>query len=116
MNLWGHAARTKAYYDRNDFKEFYKITEDVDALLQRWQVSLKDNSIRSYIEFVSYEFIDLFNYKGQLYKLIGRENTDKVIAWVMANKPRLQDAFFHFEKREPELAQQASDVLYILEH
>ncbi len=113
---WGNMTRNRNYYSRLDFKELYNVIGNIDLMLEQWQVSLKDNSIRNYIDFVNYEFTDLFNYKGQLYKLIGRENTDKVIAWIMANKPRLQDAFFHFEKTEPELAQQASDVLYILEH
>ena len=113
---WQYAAKTKSYYDRYDFKEFYKVVGDVNIMLERWQVSVKDKSIYSYIEFVSYEFTNLFNYKGDLFKLLGREGTDKVIAWIMANKPRLQDAFFYFEKTDPGLAQKASDVLYILEH
>lgn len=113
---WQYSTKAKKYYDGHDFREFYKVIEDIDVMLTRWHVTLKDNSIRSYIEFVNDEFVNLFNYKGDLYKLLGRENVDKVIAWTMANKPRLQDAFFHFENTEPEMAQKASDVLYILEH
>ncbi|MBS1611254.1 MAG: hypothetical protein JST49_00375 [Bacteroidetes bacterium] len=116
IQWWEHIANERTYYDRGDFIELYKVIGDIDVMLGKWKVEAKSKSIIVFIEFIYNEFSDLHSYKGELYKLLGREGAYKTTAWALHQKHTLQEAFFYMEETEPYMAERASNALYILEH
>lgn len=107
---------SKSYFVSFEFAELYELKGDMQMLLNGWKISLDNNSIRNFVDFVTSEYSDLANHRGKLHKQIGEQNVRKLLIWVGENKPLIQEAFFKYSDSDKEFAEEASNALYILEN
>ncbi|HLP51858.1 MAG TPA: hypothetical protein VK154_13310 [Chitinophagales bacterium] len=112
---WADVAAHKNWFNKELFIEALKRTGDIKPLLQSWVINEKDNSIRNIVNFIHFHFIDVIK-PAYLFKQMEQADRLYFIKWINRQTPLLENAFFHFEKKDPEFAQEISNALYILEH
>jgi len=113
--LWHYNTISKVYFNKELFVEAVNRSNNINLLLSNWVVSTDNTSIRNFVNFVYYHLNDLAQ-PANLFKLITPEDRKQTISWATKQLPVLENAFFHFEKNDPEFAQEISNALYILEH
>lgn len=94
--------------------DLYKVTGDMDLLLSKWNISIDDNSIRNYTDFVWSDYNDL-NGERKHFKELDESAADKFLHWVQSQAAILEQAFFHFETIDTDLANHISVTLFIIE-
>lgn len=112
---WADVAINKPEFDGHLFVEVLKRTSAIETMLNSWKIDIKTNSIYNLVDFIHHSFTDVVN---SAFKFKQFNTGDKLyfVKWVNRQTPLLENAFFHFEKKDPEFAQEISNALYILEH
>lgn len=111
---WKNLVVHESYFNDEKFIEIYERIKDIDFMLDAWKIQFNDNSIRSLIDLIYYKLHDLKKGKDN-FKKLGKEDKIKFINWVYDKKEILEEAFFYFDEKEPDLAGKISNSLYILE-
>lgn len=111
---WTNSTKHKSYFDRELLIEISKKIGDISTLLDKWVLNFEDNSFTNFIEFV-YEDINNIMLKKPPYKEFNPLTTDNMLRWILSKKDLVEEGFFKFEKSNPDLAEQISNVLYIME-
>ncbi len=112
---WGDQTKHKSYFDKEAFTEIYKLTGDIEQLLNRWTVSIKDNSFLNFIDLVYNYYNDLTGKKTE-FRELDNASIEKLIEWIKGNSKNLETGFFHFADKDSELAEKISTTQYIFEH
>lgn len=111
---WNDMIKSKSYFDKEVFIQIYRLTKDLDQLLENWKVDLSDAGFSVYVDCVEDCYNDLV-YGGSDFKDFKREDLDKLINWIKANSGMLETGYFHFEENDKEFAEKISMTLYIFE-
>lgn len=111
---WANAVQHKPYYDSELLVEVHKHIGDIDSLLNLWKLSFENNSFKNFVELV--EDFHSITHRHFHYKELDKASAEKLVQWIMDKKNVLEEGFFYFEAREPELAQRISNAFYVLEH
>jgi hypothetical protein len=111
---WKHAITQKSYFDCELLIEIYKLTHELKKLLDVWQISTSNNSFNNLLDFIEADFHNLLN-SSKSFKELDSTSKDHFIQWVSQRKTDLENGFFELEKKNPELAERASNGLYVLE-
>lgn len=101
IQWWARIANERSYYDKSDFVELYNVIGDIDLMLSKWNIDAKSKSVLVFIDFVYYGFNDLYNYKGDLFKLLGREGVDKMVAWACSKRKHSKKRFSTLKRKTP---------------
>jgi len=105
----------KSYFDKEAFIEIKKLIGDIDQLLDRWKISLDDNSFSNFVELVHNYYNDLAG-KRKDFREIDDNSSDKILKWIKKNSGILEKGFFHFADKDHKLAEKISLTQYIYEH
>lgn len=111
---WENLVRTKSGIDKETFIEIYKLTKNVDQLLESWTLSFHDHSFSNYVDFIYKYYFGLKN-KGTDFKEIDLGDAVKITDWIKLNTPELEAGFFYFEATDRAFAERISTALYMLE-
>lgn len=111
---WADAVRCKSYYDKELLIEIGSRIGSSGVLLNRWELSFSNNSFKNFVELVEDFHSIIHRHFG--YKKMDEASVEQIIRWVTDKKSILEEGFFVFEAKEPELAQRISNALYLLEH
>jgi len=112
---WSEQTKHKSYFDKEAFTEIYKLTGDIEQLLNRWTVSIEDNSFSNFVDLVYNYYNDLIGKKTE-FRELDNASIEKLIEWVKDNSKHLETGFFHFADKDSELAEKISTTQYIYEH
>lgn len=112
---WTNATKHNSCFDCEAFTEIYKSTGDIDQLLNRWTISIEDNSFSNYVDFVYSHYNDLTG-KRTGFREMDDASIEKLLKWIKDNSKLLESGFFHFAERDSELAEKISVSQYIFEN
>ncbi|MCG2614729.1 hypothetical protein LZZ85_10575 [Terrimonas sp. NA20] len=112
---WEDMVRSKPYFDKEAFTGIYKLTDDIDRLLDIWTIDLNDHSFSNFVDFVYSYFSDLKGKRAE-FKDLDNAEIDKIINWTKANSGYFETGFFYFLDKDNELAEKASIAQFIFEH
>lgn len=115
FSWWENILRYKDYFDHEIFVEIYKLTQDIDQLINHWIIKFDENSFISFINLIEDYFYDLKNDRKE-FKEFTNIDTEKFIKWIDENAIKLEDGFFYFESKDSKLQKRISNSLYIYEH
>lgn len=111
---WTNLIKNKSYFDKEAFTEIYKLTGNINQLLDRWKINFDDNSFKNFVELIYDYYNDLTNKKKE-FKELDEVSIKKLIEWIKLNSGKLENGFFYFEEKDKELAEKISTTLYIFE-
>ncbi|GAO44796.1 hypothetical protein [Flavihumibacter petaseus] len=111
---WTDTTRNKPYFDKEAFTEIYKLTGEMEQLLNRWTISIEDNSFSNYVDLVYNYYNDLTGKRSE-FREIDNSSVEKLIKWIKDNSKHLETGFFHFADKDSELAEKISTTQYIYE-
>lgn len=112
---WTDTVKHKSYFDKEIFTGIYKLTGDIEQLLNRWTVSIEDNSFSNYVDLIYSYYHDLTDKKTE-FKEVDHDSIEKLIKWIKDNSKLLETGFFYFANRDSVLAEKISTTQYIYEH
>jgi len=111
---WETQFQNKTRFDQHALMDLYTVMGTIDALLGVSKISFEDNSIRSYSDSVQSYYVDLIG-KRKEFKDLDEVSAEKLLHWMQSNAVVLEQAFFHFENLDADLAQDLSIALFIIE-
>lgn len=114
MAWWTDLLKNKSYFDKEAFTEIFKLTGNINQLLDRWKINFDDNSFKNFVELIYDYYNDLTNKKKE-FKDLDEVSIEKLIEWIKLNSGKLENGFFYFEETDKELAEKISTTLYIFE-
>jgi hypothetical protein len=111
---WKNRIATQSYFDHEAFTGIYKITGDLDQMLECWETDFLKNGFRVLVDFIDHYYFDLI-YEGKNFKDLKEDDIKKINSWIGKNKTSLEEGFFYFENRDAEFAENISNALFIVE-
>jgi hypothetical protein len=112
---WEDLIQTRDFYDTQPFFEILKLTNNnIDKLLELWQIDVHHRSFRNYVDFIFDQYYNLVNTRGD-FKNMDLSTCEKLKVWIRKNSPTLEAGYFYFESTDQEFAAKISDALYVLE-
>jgi hypothetical protein len=112
---WTNTTKHNSYFNKEAFTEIYKLTGDIEQLLNSWTISIEDNSFSNFVDLVYNYYNDLTGKKTE-FREIDNASVEKLIKWIKDNSKHLEIGFFHFADKDSELAEKISTTQYIYEH
>lgn len=112
---WEYYLEKKTYFDKDLFYGIYKLTKDIDQLLQLWKVDITENSFIIYVDFIQNYYQDFINKKDE-FKDLDETDCNKFLKWIKKNAKNLENGFYHFENQDQRFAREISDALYVFDH
>ena len=111
---WENELQNKGEFNEELFIECYTLMGDLNALLSKWIINFSDFSFITYIDFIQNHLYSLIQ-KDKEFKVLKDKDRELFIKWMKQESKHLEDGYFHFEENNKELAQKASNALYIIE-
>lgn len=111
---WEHSIATQSYFDLETFTGIYKVSGDLDKMLECWKTDIRENGFKILIDCVENYYVDLM-YDGKNFKDFKSDDIKKINSWIVKNKTNLEEGFFYFENRDAEFADRVSYVLSMVE-
>ncbi len=111
---WTDVVKHKTYFDKEVFTEIYKLTNNIEQLLNRWTISFSDNSFSNFVDLIHNYYNDLTNKKKE-FKDFDDASIGKLKLWIQEKSECLEKGFFHFADIDRELADKISTTQYIYE-
>ncbi|MFC3161088.1 hypothetical protein SAMN05443633_101164 [Chryseobacterium arachidis] len=112
---WEYYLKKMTYFDNDLFYGIYKLTKDIDQLLQLWNVNITENSFIIYVDFIQNHYQDFINEKDRS-KDFDEKDYDKFLKWSKENVKNLEIGFYLYENENQRFAREISDALYVFEH
>ena len=118
LDWWNDLIQRKPEFDSEAFMEISDRLENVQLLLDKWNITFNDNSFKCLINFIYYDLNELNTYhKLFTYKNIHPDTITKINAWLIKNTDQVEQGFFRYEKSDKEFAKKISvsyDMLKVL--
>jgi len=111
---WADLIEKKSYFDKEAFIEICKLTNNIDEILKRWNLSQHDNSFLNYVDLVYNYYSDL-NANRIEFKELDNSKTDKLLNWINENSNLLETGFFNYADKNKAIAEKISITQYIFE-
>lgn len=111
---WADICMHTDEFSESLFIETLNRTGSIETMLNLWKPEAKGNSIKQLVDFVYLSFTGLINSNSPKSPL-SPEQSSYLKKWANNQATILTNAFFNYEKEDPEFAQKISDALYILE-
>ena len=109
LEWWKDLIKTKPYFDHDAFIWIYKITGNLEQMLNYWETEVKKNG---FVVLVDCIYCDtLFDFKE-----LNTEDLDKINSWIRKKSELLEQGFFYFEKINESFTNTISNALFILEN
>jgi len=89
---WTDITRNKSFFDKEAFTEIYKLTGDIEQLLNRWRITIENNSFSNYVDLVYNYYNDLTGKKTE-FREIENASIEKLIRWIKNNSKLLETGF-----------------------
>lgn len=112
---WKYFLERQTYFDKDLFYGIYKLTKNIDKLLQIWKVDITQNNFVVYVDFLKYYYQDFINENDE-FKDFNEIDGDKFLKWIKENAKHLEAGFYHYENKDQRFAREISDALYVFEH
>jgi hypothetical protein len=112
---WEYFLEKKTYFDKDLFYGIYRLTNDIDQLLQSWKVNITKNNFVIYVDFIQYYYQDFINKKHE-FKDFDETDFNKFLKWIKENAKDLEAGFYYYENQDRRFATEISDALYVFEH
>ncbi|MEJ5105015.1 hypothetical protein WH267_14870 [Chryseobacterium sp. MYb328] len=111
---WQYRIATQSYFDHETFTGIYKISGDLDKILECWNTNIRENGFKILVDCIDNYYSDLI-YDGKIFKDFKSEDIKKINSWIVKNKTNLEEGFFYFENKDVEFAETVSNVLFTVE-
>ncbi len=115
IEWWTDNARTQSHFDKEVFFEIFKLTKNINLLLDRWTIDVAEKSFLKYVDFMHDHYPDLVNGKHEFNQL-DAASRNRLLTWIRLYADRLAEGFFYYENRDKELAERISIAQYIFDH
>jgi len=109
QDWWIELAACDRYRFADDAMEILPYIPFLPALLKQWQLKLDNQSLFNLAHLVQYQYWDIHNQEGYFKHLTDAESRF-FTQWLKAQKPSLEEGFFHFANFSPEEAKELSDA------
>jgi len=96
------------------FVELHKLILDIKQMLKEWNVDIKSQGFKNYVEFVELNYYELVG-KNKTFKTLTEEEVEFFKNWIKSNKDKLEEGFFEYDKKDKEFSERISNSLYMLE-
>jgi hypothetical protein len=90
---WKNRIATQPYFDHEAFTGIYKITGDLDRMLECWETDFLKNGFRVLVDFIDHYYFDLI-YEGKNFKDLKEDDIKKSIPGLERTRPALKKDFF----------------------
>lgn len=111
---WQHHIATQSYFDLETFTDIYKISGDLDRMLECWKTDIQENGFKILVDYIDTYYFDLI-YEGKNFKNFNSGDIKKINSWIVKNKTNLENGFFYFENRDAKFAEIISNALFSIE-
>lgn len=111
---WTDVVKRKKYFDKEVFTEIYKLTNNIEQLLNRWTISFSDNSFSNFVDLVLNYYNDLKNKKKE-FRDFDDDSVGNLKLWIKEKSQCLEKGFFHFADIDRDFADKISIAQYIYE-
>ncbi|MBB4807711.1 hypothetical protein HNP38_003027 [Chryseobacterium defluvii] len=111
---WKNSLESKPYFEKEIFVEIYKLTKNMDRLLESWKVDFDNNSFKAYVDLIENYYSELATERSELRDVKGSDR-EKMKSWINTHAEKLEEGFFRFENTDKEFAEKISTALYIIE-
>ncbi|MGG7439217.1 hypothetical protein ACQ7CX_09520 [Chryseobacterium arthrosphaerae] len=111
---WQNRLATQSYFDHEAFCGIYKITGELDRMLECWETDFQTNGFRVFVDYIDHYYLDMI-YDGKNFRDFKRDDIKRINSWIAKNKDNLEKGFFYFENRETEFTEIISNALFTVE-
>jgi hypothetical protein len=105
---WRDMIKTRLDFDQELFTEAFRLLKDVDALLDRFELLLGDESIFQFARFVLSMDYNRFTKEMDL------ESEQKLRSWVKSKEGLIEQAYFYYGEQDVEKSEVLADALVII--
>ena len=111
---WKYDINNATYFDLEVLIEINKLTRDLPAMLNDWDVKVDSQGFKNYVDLVENHYPELKE-KNKFFKDLNQDELKILINWIEANSARLEEGFFKYESEDKEFSKKISDTLYMFE-
>lgn len=111
---WKYDINSANLFDSEVFEELHKVLKDLPSMLEQWNIDIKTQGFRNYVEFIEYHYYGLFG-KRRMFEALSEKDLKLFQKWVKSGIHKLEEAFFEYEKEDSEFSVSISNALYIVE-
>ncbi|MEL6863763.1 MAG: hypothetical protein AAFP19_05055 [Bacteroidota bacterium] len=111
---WKYDVNHFEYFDTEILIEIYKISKDLGAMLNDWNLADDTQGFKNYVQLIEYHYHDLKN-KNSTFRSFPPKEVALFLSWIKANAYRLEEAFFKYADRDQAFSEKISSTLYLFE-
>ena len=111
---WMYDINNATYFDSEVFVELHKYLKDVPLMLNLWNLDIRSQGFKNYVEFVEYHYYELAG-MNTTFKTLTKEEVEQCKIWVESNIDKLESGFFKYESEAKEFSERISNALYMIE-
>jgi len=111
---WSDLIKHKSYFDNEAFCTIYKLTGDIELLLNHWTFSFTDNSFLNFVDLIYEYYSDLMG-RRKNFREMDDSSIEKILQWLKKNSGLLEKGFFKYADKDNELAAKISTSQSLLE-
>jgi len=111
---WKYDINNASYFDSEVLIELKKQIQDLQGMLNEWNVSIDSQGFKNYVDFVESYYPELKG-KNKSFKDFTHDELDTLINWINSNSLKLEEGFFKYESEDEEFSNRISDTLYMFE-
>jgi len=109
---WTDLIKHKSYFDNEAFCIIFKLTGDIDQLLDRWAINFTDNSFLNFVDLI-YNYYDDLTGRRENFGEFDESSIKKLLQWIEKNSDLVEQGFFQYADKGEELAEKISVTHYI---
>lgn len=111
---WNYDVNNANYFDSEILIEIHKLIPDIKLMLNQWNLDIKTQGFKNYVEFIQFNYNELAE-KKKRYITLSEKEVEFFKNWVKLNKDKLEHGFFEYEKKDKEFSERISNSLYMLD-
>jgi len=111
---WKYDINSTKSFDLDVLEELHKILKDLPSMLEQWNIDIRTQGFKNYVEFINYNYYGLFN-KKCMFETISESDVNFFLEWIKSGIDRLEKGYFKYEKEDSEFSESISNALYIVE-
>lgn len=115
LQWWRKIIETQPYFNHDAFIGIYRLTKNLDELLQNWETDVPTNGFKVFVDCIDNYYDDLADGRKK-FKDLEEKDIEKMLDWIGMNSEVLEQGFFYFEDKDKKMADIISTALYIYEH
>ncbi|MGD1847982.1 MAG: hypothetical protein ACFB10_21525 [Salibacteraceae bacterium] len=111
---WSYDINCAPYFDAENFVEIHKKTNDLDGMLQQWDLHVASQGFRNYVDFLAVHYQELKG-RNKFFKSLKKTEIETLLQWTVAHAHKLEEGFFWYDQKEEAFSKTISDTLYMFE-